>query len=78
LIPEIRSIGQVNISLLPNGATFTLDLREAIEASKTIRPVAVIPMHHAEFDPNEFKNKLESESAINVALLQIGEAYDLN
>lgn len=44
LIPEMKSIN-ADVALLPIGGTYTMNVSEAIEAAKTIKPKFAIPMH---------------------------------
>ncbi|HHH81205.1 MAG TPA: MBL fold metallo-hydrolase [candidate division Zixibacteria bacterium] len=44
LIPEMKSIN-ADVALLPIGGTYTMNVSEAIEAAKTIKPKLAIPMH---------------------------------
>jgi len=76
-IPEMRELGAVDVALLPIGGTFTMDTREAIEAALVIRPKIVIPMHRLKAEPQEFKIILEAKTDIKVALLQVGQAWQL-
>ena len=76
-IPEMREIGKVDVALLPIGGTFTMDIKEALEATITINPKVVIPMHRFKADTQDFKKKAEAKSNIKVAPLQIGEFYHL-
>jgi L-ascorbate metabolism protein UlaG (beta-lactamase superfamily) len=45
-IPEMASLGRIDIALLPIGGTYTMDEQEAAEAVKVIRPKVVIPIHY--------------------------------
>ncbi len=45
LIPEMETLGQVDIALLPVSGTYVMDAEEAAEAVKRIRPTHTIPMH---------------------------------
>lgn len=45
-VPEMKSIGKVDIALLPMGGTYTMDVDEAIEAANTIKAEATVPMHY--------------------------------
>jgi L-ascorbate metabolism protein UlaG (beta-lactamase superfamily) len=45
-IPEMASLGRIDIALLPIGGTYTMDEQEAAEAMKVIRPKVVIPIHY--------------------------------
>jgi len=64
-----------DIALLPIGGKFTMDIDQAVEATLSIDPKIVIPMHYDTFggieaDPNEFKEKLNARNpAIRVEIL---------
>ncbi|MBW1716422.1 MAG: MBL fold metallo-hydrolase [Deltaproteobacteria bacterium] len=76
-IPEMREFGDIDMALLPIGGTYTMDIKEAVEAAIAIKPKVVIPMHRSKADPQEFKEKVEAISHIKVVALQIGEVYHL-
>ena len=76
-IPEMREFGGIDMALLPIGGTYTMDIKEAVEAAIAIEPKVVIPMHRSKADPQEFKEKVEAISHIKVVPLQIGEVYHL-
>jgi L-ascorbate metabolism protein UlaG (beta-lactamase superfamily) len=57
-IPEMKELGQIDIALLPIGGTFTMDLQEAVRATKAINPRIVIPMHRSKANPLDFKKKV--------------------
>ncbi len=64
-IPEMNNFGKIDIALLPIGGTYTMNVEEAIEAVKTIRPKYAIPMHYGSIvgsdkDAEKFE-KLASE-----------------
>jgi len=46
LIPEMNSLGKVDIALLPVGGTYTMNFEEAVLAVRTIKPGLSIPMHY--------------------------------
>jgi len=53
-----------DIAMLPIGGTLTMDLIDAVRATKTMKPDYVIPMHYNTFeeikaDPAEFKEQIE-------------------
>jgi len=78
LIQEMEDIGKINVALLPiGGRDFTMNLTEAVQATITIKPQVVIPMHRFDADPQEFKKQVESISDIKVEPLKIGEIYHL-
>jgi L-ascorbate metabolism protein UlaG (beta-lactamase superfamily) len=72
-IPEMHQLGQIDVALLPSGDTYTMDNNDAAEATKTIRPKTMIPMHRWDTDPNVLKSKLESQSKIKVVILRENE-----
>lgn len=77
LIPEMDLVGDVDVALIPIGGTFTMDIHEAVEAVKKIKPKKVIPMHMKEADPLKFKKLVEEQSDTRVLPLEIGGKYNL-
>ena len=45
-VPEMASLGSIDIALLPIGGTYTMDEQGAAEAVKVIQPKVVIPIHY--------------------------------
>jgi len=43
---ELKSLGPVDVLLLPVGGTYTIGSKEAIALTQSIRPTWVIPMHY--------------------------------
>ena len=76
-IPEMQTLGPVDVALLPSGGTYTMDNAEAAEAAIAINPKIVIPMHRWDTNPEEFKKKVEANSNIKVMVLQEGEEFQL-
>jgi L-ascorbate metabolism protein UlaG (beta-lactamase superfamily) len=74
-IPEMRDVKGVDLLLVPNGGTYTMDNEEAVEATVAIGPRKAIPMHTRESDPGEFKEKVESASDVQVVLLKPGDTF---
>jgi len=63
LISEFDKI-KPDLALLPIGGTFTMDLVDAVRATKTMKPKYVIPMHYNTFsmikaDTREFVQKIK-------------------
>jgi L-ascorbate metabolism protein UlaG (beta-lactamase superfamily) len=73
-IPEMNGL-KPDIALLPIGGKFTMDIDQAVEATLSIEPKIVIPMHYNTFggieaDPNEFKERIVSRNpGIRVEIL---------
>ena len=56
-VPEMASLGPIDVALIPIGGTYTMDEKEAAEAVRDIKPKAVIPMHYGyatSGDPKKF------------------------
>lgn len=79
-IPEMQKLtgykkpGKEFIALLPIGGRFTMNVEEAIEAAKLIKPTLAIPMHYGSIvgqleDAQEFKELCE-ENGIRVEILK--------
>ena len=85
LFLDMQLIGKRNkldLALLPIGGNFTMDIDDAVQAAKFLKPKLVIPMHYQTFDlinkdPAEFAKKLRG-SGIKVKILEFGESYSLN
>jgi len=76
-IPEMRQLGHVDVALLPSGDTYTMDNREAAEATIAINPKVAIPMHRWNTNPEEFRKQVEADSSIKVILLGEGEEHQI-
>jgi len=56
-VPEMASLGPIDVALLPIGGTYTMDEKEAAEAVNDIRPKVAVPMHYGYAtggDPRKF------------------------
>jgi L-ascorbate metabolism protein UlaG (beta-lactamase superfamily) len=73
LIPEMQKLtgykqpGKEFVALLPIGGRFTMNVEEAAEAAKLIKPTIVIPMHYGSIvgtneDALEFKELCEEDN----------------
>ena len=80
LIPEMQKLTGHNqpdkefVALLPIGGRFTMNVEEAAEAAKLIKPTIAIPMHYGSVvgtneDAQEFKELCEEEG-IRVEILE--------
>lgn len=45
-IPEMKSLGKIDIAMLPMGGKYTMDVGEAIQAANAIAAKITIPMHY--------------------------------
>ena len=77
----VKPVGPVDVFFVPIGGYFTMDLDEAIEALKIIKPKLAIPMHYNTFpqikaNPEEFKKKAIKQG-FEAKVLKIGEELEL-
>jgi len=77
LIPEMRNLGHIDVAFLPTGDKYTMDNVEASEAAIVINPDLVFSMHRWDTNPEEFREKIEKNSGIEVVILEEGESYTL-
>lgn len=76
-IPEMKGI-KADIALVPVGGIYTMNVEEAVEAVKVIRPKIAIPMHYGSIvgsraDADDFKIKAEKAGVKVVVLDKDGE-----
>ena len=45
LIPEMLSLGKIDVAFLPVGGTYTMNFREAANAAVKIKPQLAVPIH---------------------------------
>ena len=45
-IPEMRNLTDIDVAMLPIGGTYTMDVKEAIQAANVIKADVTIPMHY--------------------------------
>jgi len=45
-IPDMKTLKDIDVAMLPIGGTYTMDVREAIEAANTIKAKVTIPIHY--------------------------------
>lgn len=72
----------IDVALLPIGGYYTMDIPQAVEAVKLIKPKIAIPMHYNTFpvieaDPYVFKKIVEEETATMVIVLKPGEEKEI-
>ncbi len=74
-IPEMKDL-KPTVALLPIGGKYTMNYKEAVNATLDIKPKIVVPMHCDKLpetitDPNKFKELLESKTKdIEVKILK--------
>jgi len=66
-VPEMASVGDIDVALLPIGGTYTMAEAEAAEAVRMIGPKVVIPMHYGYAtggDPDKFASLVGSDASV--------------
>ncbi|NLY46716.1 MAG: metal-dependent hydrolase [Tissierella sp.] len=68
----------IDVALVPIGGNFTMDIDDAVIATKFVNPKVAIPMHYDTFpvikaDPNEFKEK---NKICETVILNIGKSHE--
>ena len=68
-VPELSEINNVDVALLPvGGDNLTMDILEAAELAKTIKPKYLIPMHFAldkKYNLQELQNLLSNDTEMH-------------
>ncbi|MGD9215263.1 MAG: MBL fold metallo-hydrolase, partial [Desulfobacteraceae bacterium] len=84
LFYDMKLIGEegIDLAVLPIGDNFTMGPDDSLRAVKLIEPRQVLPIHYDTFDvikqdPEQWKDRIESETNAGVALLKPGEALTL-
>src|SRR4030067_909650 len=83
LFLDMQLIGKrnkIDLALLPIGDNYTMDIEDAVQAAKFLKPKMVIPMHYKTWelidqDPNLFAKKLKG-TGIKVKILNFGESFE--
>ncbi len=57
-IPEMRSLGSIDVALIPMNLPYTMTAEEAAEAVKTFKPKVAIPYHYRGTDLSIFQKAL--------------------
>jgi len=73
----IKNYGSIDVMLLPIGGNYTMNIDEAVEALRIVKPQLAIPMHYNTFpeikaDPKDFQSKAEKEG-FKVQLIEFGK-----
>jgi L-ascorbate metabolism protein UlaG (beta-lactamase superfamily) len=80
-IDGVRPLDNIDVLLVPIGGHFTMNIQEAVRATRTIKPKLAIPMHYDTFpeikaSPEEFREKA-GEEGLAVKVLKFGEETEL-
>ena len=72
-IPEMSSLGPVDVALLPISGLVTMNIEDAVKAAIAIGPKVVVPMHQNWVNPTRFKEMMISSApGIKVVLMKAG------
>ena len=77
----IKNYGTIDVMMVPIGGHYTMNIDEAIEALKIVKPQLAIPMHYNTFpeikaDPKEFQSKAEKEG-FKAQVMEFGQEITL-
>jgi L-ascorbate metabolism protein UlaG (beta-lactamase superfamily) len=67
-IPEMKSLGAVDIAFLPMNLPYTMSPEMAAEAARTIRPRVLYPYHYGNTEVRKLVDLLRSEPGIEVRI----------
>lgn len=78
----LGEIERINLFLVPIGGNFTMDIDDAVHATKFVAADAVIPFHYNTWpiitaDPAEFCTKVEQQTSSRCIILNPGENIKL-
>ncbi|MFA5235585.1 MAG: MBL fold metallo-hydrolase [Bacilli bacterium] len=74
VIDEMSRASGVDVAFLPVGATYTMDLGEAIDALAIIKPKLFIPMHEFDLANEAIKTTLDKQCPCPYRLMRVGDA----
>ncbi|MHA2069302.1 MAG: MBL fold metallo-hydrolase [Candidatus Thorarchaeota archaeon] len=77
VIPEMKELGPVDVALLPCGDTYTMDNKDAAEATSIIKPKIVVPMHTWDKSIDDFRKKVEKDTDAEFKPLKEGESFSI-
>jgi hypothetical protein len=74
LIPEMQTLGEIDVAFLPAGGTYTMNATEAAEATKAIKPLLAIPYHWGSVvGTRADAERFAKLAACNVKVMSYGE-----
>jgi len=76
-IPEMNTLKDIDVLLIPTGGTYTMDNEDAAEATVAMKPKVAIPMHVWDTNPSVYKKLVESNSDVKVVTLYLGDTYEV-
>lgn len=76
-VPEMHQLAPVDLAFLPIGGTFVMDIDEALDAVRIIRPKIVVPMHQSRSKPEDFREKVHEKTQAQVVVLGVGDKMRL-
>jgi L-ascorbate metabolism protein UlaG (beta-lactamase superfamily) len=77
LIEEMKSLKEIDVAMLPVGATYTMNATEAVTATTYIRPNLAIPMHWNNTTKDTLTKTLVPNAACPVKIMTAGESFSL-
>lgn len=68
VIPQMKTLGPIDVAMLPIGGTYVMDAQEAVDAARLIKPNLVLAMHQMKSDPLDFKALITS---VNIPMVYL-------
>ncbi|MBD3229971.1 MAG: MBL fold metallo-hydrolase [Candidatus Lokiarchaeota archaeon] len=76
-IDEMKSLGKIDVAMLPVGDTYTMDFEQAVKACDTIKPKICLPMHQWDHDLQDFKSMAQDKvPEVEIKLIE-GEIFQI-
>lgn len=71
VIPEMTTLGEIDVALLPVGDTYTMGFKEGVEACQKIKPKICVPMHDWDKDLTKFATMVKDGApSVQVEILK--------
>lgn len=77
LIPEMETLGPIDVAFLPVGGTFTMDMEEAFQAVTLIKPRVFVPMHLLNRESSDLESNFD-EVNTELKILRTGEVLEIS
>jgi L-ascorbate metabolism protein UlaG (beta-lactamase superfamily) len=67
--PEIRNLSDIDVAFVPMNLPYTMSVEEAAQCVLQFQPGVVYPYHYRGSDVDEFRRSVESQSDVDVRIL---------
>ena len=70
-IPEMATLGDIDIAFIPVNQPYTMTIDQAVNAARMINPRILYPYHYGDTDVTQLKKRLASDKSIDVRIKQL-------